>query len=55
VGQGFDIVLIRVLDKIICDNKMERLSLKSVRIGGKMASGAISSMVLETMAKTLTI
>ena len=65
MGQGFDIVLIKALDKILHKNRMERLSLKSVRgrgpaqsrvymeISGKMVSGVISSMVLETMTKAL--
>lgn len=69
VSQSFDIILIRTLDKILRKNKIERLSLKSVRgegpaqgrvyveISGKMASeqhvSSVSSMILKTVAMAL--
>ena len=59
VSQDFDIVLIRALDKIFRKNKIDRLSLKSVEIGGKMAQGIhasdsrISVMILKTVIRAL--
>jgi len=53
VGQDFDIVLITALDKLIRSNKIERLSLKNVKIRGKMRPGAISGMTLKTVAEAL--
>ncbi|OGN03575.1 MAG: hypothetical protein A2655_04765 [Candidatus Yanofskybacteria bacterium RIFCSPHIGHO2_01_FULL_43_42] len=55
IGQDFDIVLIRTLDKILRSNKIERLSLKSVEISGKMASSALSGMILRSVAKALEV
>ncbi len=49
IGQDFDILLIRVLDKIFRRNRIERLSLKTVEIGGKMAPGALSGMILRSV------
>lgn len=54
-GQDFDILLIKTLDKIISENKIDRLSLKSVEISGKMSPEAVSSMILQTVAKALAI
>ncbi len=53
VSQGFDILLIAVLDKILCRDKMERLSLKNLEIREKMRPGAITSMTLKTVAIAL--
>ena len=55
VGQDFDTVLIRALDKILHKNIIEKLSLKSVQISGEMTVGALSSMILKTTAEALTI
>ena len=55
IGQGFDIMLIRTLDKIFRKNRIDRLSLKSVEIRGEMAPNALSGMILQTVARTLTI
>ena len=53
VGQNLDIVLISTLDKILRKNRIERLSLKNVKIRGKMRPGAISSMILKTVAEAI--
>ena len=55
VGQGFDIILIGALDKILHRNRIEKTSLKSIRISGKMATGAISGMILKTITEALII
>lgn len=55
MGQSFDILLIRSLDKFFNKNKIDRLSLKSVETSGEMRSGAMSSMILKTVVKALTI
>lgn len=55
IGQGFDIMLIRTLDKMFRRNKIDRLSLKSVEIRGEMPPNALSSMILQTVARTLAI
>lgn len=55
VGQDFDIVLLEALDKILHRNKIEKLSLKSVKIRGKMTVGAISDMILKTTTEALMI
>ncbi len=54
IGQGFDIVLIRALDKILNKNKIERLSLKSVEISGKVEPNALSGMIIKSVTKALT-
>ena len=53
IGQDFDIVLIRALDKILRKNKIDRLSLKSVETSGKIELGALSGMILRTTAQAL--
>lgn len=55
VGQGLDIMLIRALDKILCKNKIEKLSFKNVEISGKIEPNALSGMMLQTVAKALII
>lgn len=55
VGQDFDIVLIRTLDKILHKNIIGKLSLKSVQISGEMINGVISSMILKTTTEALII
>lgn len=53
IGQGFDIMLIKTLDKILNENKMDRLSLKSVQISGKIDHHALSSMMLRATVAAL--
>ena len=53
ISQDFDIMLITTLDRILSRNKIERLSLKSVEIAGKMPFNAVSGMVIQAVAKAL--
>ena len=53
ISQGFDILLISVLDNILSKNKIERLSLKSMEISGKVEPGALFGMVIQSIAKAL--
>lgn len=49
VSQGFDTLLIRTIDKLLVRNRIDRLSLKSVQIQGKLRPGAVSSMTIKTI------
>ncbi|OGN00321.1 MAG: hypothetical protein A2651_00215 [Candidatus Yanofskybacteria bacterium RIFCSPHIGHO2_01_FULL_42_12] len=55
VGQGFDILLIRTLDKALHKNKIGGLSLKSVEIEGEIEAGSLAGMLLISVAKALII
>lgn len=55
ISQGFDTLFIRVLDNILSRNSIDRLSLKSMEIQGKMREGAISSMILLTIKNAFKI
>lgn len=46
LDQDFDSMLIKVLDRLFSSNKIERLSLKSVKISGKIKSKALWGMIL---------
>jgi len=53
ISQGFDTLLIKALDKLLADNKIERLSVKSTEISGKIEPMATSAMILKTVSNTL--
>lgn len=53
ISQGFDILLIRVLDNLLSRNKIDRLSIESVEIQGKVEGGSVSGMVLKTIKNAL--
>ena len=53
VSQEFDNMLIKALDKLVSDNKIDRLSIKNVEISGKMEASALSSMVLSAVKGAL--
>lgn len=55
ITHDFDILLIKSIDKLLHKYKMDKLSLKSVETSGEMRSGAMSGMILKTVAKALTI
>lgn len=55
IGQDFDILLIRTLDKVLRKNKIDRLSVKSVEISGKLSPYALSSMVVKAVASALKV
>lgn len=49
ISQGFDNMLIAVIDKLLVKNKIDRLSLKSFEIRGKLRPEAVSSMVIKSI------
>ena len=53
LSQGLDILLIETIDKILGRNRIDRLSLKSLEIRGKLRLGTMSSMVIETVRSAL--
>lgn len=53
LSQGLDILLIETIDKILASNRIDRLSLKSLEIRGKLRPGVMSSMVIETVRSAL--
>ena len=48
ISQGFDTLLISSIDKILVKNKIDRLSLKTFKIQGKLKPETVSSMILST-------
>ncbi|OGN07985.1 MAG: hypothetical protein A3J46_03980 [Candidatus Yanofskybacteria bacterium RIFCSPHIGHO2_02_FULL_41_11] len=55
ISQGLDNMLIKALDNLIARNKIERLSIKNVEIGGELRGEAISSMVIKTVKTALNL
>ncbi|GEM_PF-2809913 len=55
ISQDFDNMLIRTLDKLLANNRIDRLLIKSVKIAGKMDSAAISAMIVSTIKNALKI
>lgn len=55
ISQNLDTLLIRAIDKILNRNTIDRLSLKTLEISGKMRSEAVSGMILKTLKNALTI
>ena len=53
ISQEFDTLLIGAIDKLLERNRMDRLSLKSIEIQGKVELGAVSSMVLKTFKNAI--
>jgi hypothetical protein len=49
LSQGFDILLITAIDKLLLKNRIDRLSLKSLEISGKTRPGAVSNMVMRAI------
>lgn len=54
-SQDFDIMLITSIDRLLTKNRIDRLSLKSFKILGKMRPEAISSMITRTIKTALEI
>ena len=54
-SQDFDIMLITSIDRLLTKNRIDRLSLKSFKILGKMRPEAISSMIIRTVKIALEI
>lgn len=53
VSRNLDNMLITAIDKLAAKNRIDRLSLKTLEIQGKMRSGAVSSMILKTVKSAL--
>ena len=53
ISQEFDTLLIRVIDKLLASTRIDRLSLKSLEIRGKLRSGAVSWMTIKTIKSAL--
>ena len=53
ISQGFDTLLISVLDKLLSRNNIDRLSLKSLEIQGDLREEAVSAMILKTAKSAL--
>ena len=49
ISQGLDTLLIACIDNILARSKIDRLSLKTSEIKGKLRDGAVSSMVIKTI------
>ncbi len=55
ISQAFDNMLITALDKLLEDNNIEKLSIKSVEIAGKMNDKTLSAMILKTVKNALRV
>ena len=55
ISRNLDTMLIIALDRILSRNRIGRLSLKNVKIGGKIRSGTVSSMIIHSVSKALTL
>ena len=53
ISQNLDNMLIKSIDNMLVKNKIDRLSLKSLEIQGKMRPEAVSSMVIKTIGSGL--
>ena len=49
INRNLDTLLITTIDKILVRNNIDRLSLKSMEIRGKMRDTAVSGMILQTI------
>ena len=55
INSNLDTLLISSIDKILVRNNIDRLSLKSMEIQGKLRLESVSGMVLGTIEKALKI
>lgn len=53
IGHNLDTLLIRSIDKILSRNTIDRLSLKSLEILGKIEPEAVSGMIIKTVKSGL--
>ena len=53
MGQNLDNMLITAIDKLLLRSNIDRLSLQSLEIQGKMRPEAVSSMVIKTVKSGL--
>ena len=55
ISQDFDRLLIIAIDKLLTKNRINRLSLKTMNIQGKLRPEAVSSMILQTVGAALEV
>jgi hypothetical protein len=55
LDKDFDIILIKTIDKIIKNNKINKLSLKKAKIIGKINPEAMFGMILNSIVKAIGI
>lgn len=55
ISQNLDNMLIVAIDKLLARNRMNRLSLKSFKILGKIRPEAVSGMIIKTIKTALEI
>lgn len=55
ISQDLDNMLIRTIDKLLSRNKIERLSVKTAEILGKLKDQALSAMILKTVRTAVEI
>lgn len=55
ISQGFDNMLITAIDRLLIKNRINKLSLKSLKIPGKIRPEAVSSMIIKTIKTSLDI
>lgn len=53
ISQELDNMLIIAIDKLLAKNRIDRLSLKTLEIRGKMRYEAVSSMIIKTVKSGL--
>ena len=55
ISRNLDTLLIGAIDKIISRNRIDRLSLKSLKIPAKLKDEAVSNMILKTIKAGLKV
>ena len=55
ISQDFDRLLIIAIDKLLTKNRINRLSLKTMNIQGKLRPEAISSMIIQAVKVALEV
>ncbi len=55
LSQDFDNMLIRAIDRLLKENRIDRLSLKSLKIQGKTRLGASSRMIMGAIKSGLEV
>ena len=55
IDRNLDTLLITAIDKILSRNRIDRLSLRTLEIPGKLKDEAVSAMILKTIKTALEI
>ena len=53
IGRDLDNMLIIAIDKLLAKNRIDRLSLETLEIQGKMRAEAVSSMIIRTIKSAI--